>query len=170
MKTVLVTGSSGLIGSEAVQTFDRLGWRVLGVDNNMRRRFFGEAGDTSWNLARLRTETRHFEHHDLDIRNREAIAELFRQARFDLVIHCAAQPSHDLAAKMPFDDFEVNALGTLNLLEATRQHSPEAVCILMSTNKVYGDAPNELPLRELAIVYAKATSEDGRGTDVHVRI
>src|SRR5437773_4793644 len=140
-KTLLVTGSSGLIGSEAVQTFDRLGWRVVGVDNNMRRRFFGEAGDTSWNLARLRTETQHFEHHDLDIRNREAIADLFREGRFDLVIHCAAQPSHDLAAKMPFDDFEVNALGTLNLLEATRQHSPEAVFILMSTNKVYGDAP-----------------------------
>src|SRR5216117_2234563 len=169
-KTLLVTGSSGLIGSEAVQTFDRLGWRVVGVDNNMRRRFFGEAGDTTWNLARLRTETRHFEHHDLDIRNREAIADLFRGTRFDLVIHCAAQPSHDLAAKMPFDDFEVNALGTLNLLEATRQHSPEAVFILMSTNKVYGDAPNELPLRELPLRYDYARPEDWHGIDERCRI
>ena len=99
MKTVLVTGSSGLIGSEAVQSFDRLGWRVLGVDNNMRRHFFGDAGDTTWNLTRLRAEAPHFEHHDLDIRNREAITELFRQTRFDLVIHCAAQPSHDLARR-----------------------------------------------------------------------
>ena len=169
-KTLLVTGSSGLIGSEAVQTFDRLGWRVVGVDNNMRRRFFGEAGDTTWNLARLRTETRHFEPHDLDIRNREAIADLFRGTRFDLVIHCAAQPSHDLAAKMPFDDFEVNALGTLNLLEATRQHSPEAVFILMSTNKVYGDAPNELPLRELPLRYDYARPEDWHGIDERCRI
>ena len=169
-KTLLVTGSSGLIGSEAVQTFDRLGWRVVGVDNNMRRRFFGEAGDTTWNLARLRTETRHFEPHDLDIRNREAIADLFRGTRFDLVIHCAAQPSHDLAAKLPFDDFEVNALGTLNLLEATRQHSPEAVFILMSTNKVYGDAPNELPLTELETRYDYADPKDYNGIDETCRI
>jgi CDP-paratose 2-epimerase len=169
-KRVLVTGSSGLIGSEAVETFDRLGWRVLGVDNNMRRRFFGEAGDTTWNLARLRAATRRFEHHDLDIRARDGLAALFRQHRFDLVIHCAAQPSHDLAAKIPVEDFEVNAVGTLNLLEATRQHCPEAVFILMSTNKVYGDAPNERMLVEHALRWDYARPEDWHGIDESCRI
>ena len=167
---VLVTGSSGLIGSEAVETFDRLGWRVVGVDNNMRRRFFGEGGDTTWNLARLRSTTRRFEHHDLDIRDRDGLGALFRGHRFDLVIHCAAQPSHDLAAKIPIDDFEVNAVGTLNLLEATRQHCPEAVFILMSTNKVYGDAPNERPLVEHPSRWDYARPEDWHGIDETCRI
>ena len=156
---ILVTGSSGLIGSEAVEHFDRQGHEVLGVDNNMRREFFGPAGDTTWNRDRLKSITHHFTAVDLDIRDREKILELFRQHRFDWIIHCAAQPSHDKARDIPFLDFEVNALGTLNLLEATRQHCPEAVFLFMSTNKVYGDAPNEKPLAELATRY------DYRGTE-----
>src|SRR3954468_21102875 len=148
-KTALVTGSSGLIGSEAVAFLDERGWDVHGVDNNMRRDFFGEHGDTTWNLERLRGATRRFEHHDVDIRDRATILQLVAEVRPDLVIHAAAQPSHDLAAKRPFDDFDVNAVGTLNLLEATRRHRPEAVFIHMSTNKVYGDGPNFIKLKEL---------------------
>src|SRR3712207_795054 len=124
-KTALVTGSSGLIGSEAVTFLDGLGWAVHGVDNNMRRAFFGEHGDTTWNPERLREATTRFEHHGLDVRDRDGVARLFAEHRFDLVFHCAAQPSHDLAASRPFDDFEVNATGTLNLLEAARSHCPE---------------------------------------------
>ena len=170
MKTVLVTGSSGLIGSEAVAHYDRLGWAVHGVDNNMRRQFFGEKGDTLWNLARLREVTRHFVHHDLDIRDREGLFRLFRANRFDRIIHCAAQPSHDRARDIPLDDFDVNAVGTLNLLEATRRHSPEAVFLFMSTNKVYGDAPNEVPLVELPARWDYARPEDAAGIDETCRI
>lgn len=147
---LLVTGSSGLIGSEVVSHFCSLGWRVCGVDNNMRADFFGPAGDTRWNTRRLRQAHASFEHRDLDIRNREGIAELLRQLRPDAIVHTAAQPSHDLAASRPFDDFEVNACGTLNLLEAARQHCPQAPFVHMSTNKVYGDAPNGIKLAELA--------------------
>jgi CDP-paratose 2-epimerase len=146
---VLVTGSSGLIGSEAVAFFDRLGFPVTGVDNNMRADFFGPQGDTTANRRRLEDKCRAFQHVTLDIRDRARIDELFRTRRFELVIHAAAQPSHDLAARRPLDDFDVNAVGTLNLLEACRQHAPEAVFILMSTNKVYGDGPNHIPLMEL---------------------
>src|SRR2546426_8608163 len=167
---VLVTGSSGLIGSEAVEHFDRQGHEVVGVDNNMRRVFFGPAGDTLWNLERLKRVTKRFTPAALDIRDRAAIEELFRTHRFDLIVHCAAQPSHDKAREIPLLDFEVNALGTLNLLEATRQHSPEAVFILMSTNKVYGDAPNEIPLRELPMRYDYARPEDWHGIDERCRI
>ncbi|MFL6037109.1 MAG: NAD-dependent epimerase/dehydratase family protein, partial [Gaiellaceae bacterium] len=148
-KTGLVTGSSGLIGSEAVSFLDERGWAVHGIDNNMRRDFFGEHGDTTWNLERLRTSTRNFEHHDADIRDRKAMLELVGELKPDLIIHAAAQPSHDLAASRPFDDFDVNAVGTLNLLEAARRARPEAPFAFLSTNKVYGDAPNELPLVEL---------------------
>jgi CDP-paratose 2-epimerase len=148
-KTALVTGSSGLIGSEAVTFLDERGWTVHGVDNNMRREFFGEHGDTTWNLERLLASTSRFEHHGLDVRDREGVARLFAEHRFDLVFHCAAQPSHDLAASRPFDDFEVNAVATLNLLEAARVHAPESPFVFMSTNKVYGDAPNEVELVEL---------------------
>ena len=157
---VLVTGSSGLIGSEAVEHFDRQGHEVVGVDNNMRRVFFGPAGDTLWNLERLKGVTKRFTHAALDIRDRAAIEELFRTHRFDLIVHCAAQPSHDKAREIPLLDFEVNALWTVNLLEATRQHSPEAVFVFMSTNKVYGDAPNEIPLKELKKRYDYARAED----------
>jgi CDP-paratose 2-epimerase len=166
----LVTGSSGLIGSEAVEHFDRQGHRIVGVDNNQRREFFGPAGDTTWNLERLKRSTRNFRHYALDIRDRTGIMSLFEQNRFDLVIHCAAQPSHDKAKEIPLVDFEVNALGTLNLLEATRQHSPEAVFIMMSTNKVYGDAPNEKPLQELATRYDYADPADFEGIDETCRI
>jgi CDP-paratose 2-epimerase len=164
-KRVLVTGSSGLIGSEAVEHFDRQGHRVIGTDNNMRRVFFGPPGDTTWNLERLKTTSRDFHPYDIDIRDRAKMFDLFKEHRFDLIIHCAAQPSHDKAKEIPFVDFEVNALGTLNLLEATRQYCREAVFILMSTNKVYGDAPNERPLQELPTRYDFARAEDFEGID-----
>ena len=163
MKTVLVTGSSGLIGSEAVEHFDRKGCEVIGVDNNMRRVFFGDAGDTAWNLERLRNSTKNFKHYNADIRDRQALEELFRAHRFDLIIHCAAQPSHDKARDIPILDFEVNALGTVNLLETTRLHCPEAVFVFLSTNKVYGDAPNEIPLKELETRWEYARPEDYDG-------
>lgn len=149
MKKLLVTGSSGLIGSESAAYFDGKGWEVHGVDNNMRREFFGPDGDTTWNLKRLKAATKNFRHHVVDIRDRAAVLELLKTLRPDFVIHCAAQPSHDLAASRPFDDFDVNAVGTMNMLEATRLHAPEAVFCHLSTNKVYGDAPNEIALKEL---------------------
>jgi CDP-paratose 2-epimerase len=167
---ILVTGSSGLIGSEAVEHFDRSGHVVFGIDNNMRQQFFGPAGDTTWRLCHLQKVTRHFTHLDLDIRSREQIFDLFKANRFDLVIHCAAQPSHDRAAYIPLIDFDVNALGTINLLEATRQYCAEAVFICMSTNKVYGDAPNELPLVELETRYDYARPEDHHGISESCRI
>jgi CDP-paratose 2-epimerase len=169
-KKVLVTGSSGLIGSEAVEHFDRQGCEVHGVDNNMRQVFFGDPGDTTWNLERLRGVTKNFIHHNLDIRDRIGLESLFRSHRFDLIVHCAAQPSHDKARDIPILDFEVNALGTLNLLEATRLHCPEAVFVFMSTNKVYGDAPNELPLKELETRWEYAEPENYNGIDENCRI
>jgi CDP-paratose 2-epimerase len=168
---VLVTGSSGLIGSDLVRHFDRRATRVIGVDNNMRADFFGPEGDTRWNLAWLRETCRRFTHVDLDVRDRPGLARLFvREGPFDLVLHCAAQPSHDLAARRPLDDFDVNALGTVNLLENMRQHSPEAVFVLLSTNKVYGDAPNELPLIELETRWDYARPADREGISESMRI
>ena len=167
---ILVTGSSGLIGSEAVVHFDRLGHHVVGVDNNMRRVFFGPAGDTLWNLERLKNVTQRFTPTALDIRDREAISTLFREHRFDLIIHCAAQPSHDKAAAIALLDFEVNAMGTVNLLEAARRHCPEAAFIFMSTNKVYGDAPNERPMRETETRYDYSDPADFDGIDETCRI
>ena len=146
---VLVTGSSGLIGSEAVTFFADKGASVLGIDNNMRADFFGEKGDTTWNRQRLESVCSNFKHESVDIRDRQAILDLFERENFEVIIHAAAQPSHDLAASRPFDDFDVNAVGTLNLLEACRRSTPEAVFIHMSTNKVYGDGPNHVPLEEL---------------------
>ena len=169
-RTVLVTGSSGLIGSEAVEHFDRQGHAVHGLDNNMRRVFFGDPGDTTWNLERLRRVCKNFTHHDADIRDRIALESLFRSQRFDLIVHCAAQPSHDKARDIPILDFEVNALGTVNLLEATRLHCPEAVFVFLSTNKVYGDAPNELPLKELKTRWEYARPEDYDGISESCRI
>ncbi len=145
----LVTGSSGLIGSEVVSHFAAEGHHVYGVDNNMRADFFGPAGDTRWNQRRLEERYPTFRHRELDVRRREAVLACVEELRPDLVVHAAGQPSHDLAASRPFDDFDVNAVGTLNLLEATRRHAPEAVFVFMSTNKVYGDAPNRIPLVEL---------------------
>ena len=167
---VLITGSSGLIGSEAAQFFDARGHDVFGIDNNMRRQFFGPAGDTLWNLERLKNTTKRFRHASTDIRDRASLEELFASERFDLIVHCAAQPSHDKAREIPILDFEVNALGTLNLLEATRQHCPEAVFVFLSTNKVYGDAPNEIPLTELDTRYDYARPEDRAGVNETCRI
>jgi CDP-paratose 2-epimerase len=167
---VLVTGSSGLIGSEAVRHFDDRGARVYGVDNNMRADFFGPQGDTTWNLRRLEATCRRFEHKPLDIRDRTAVLAVIHELQPDLIIHCAAQPSHDLAASRAFDDFDVNAVGTLNLLEATRRHAPEAVFILMSTNKVYGDVPNEFPLVELPTRYDYADPGHRDGIDETCRV
>lgn len=167
---VLVTGSSGLIGSEAVEYYDHLGHEVIGVDNNMRAKFFGASGDTTWNRQRLQGLTQQFTHKDIDIRDRAAIFQLFEEIPFDLIIHCAAQPSHDKACQIPLLDFEVNALGTVNLLEATRQFCPDAVFIHMSTNKVYGDAPNEVPRIELEKRYDYAHAEDYNGISEECRI
>lgn len=174
MKTVLVTGSSGLIGSEAVTYFDRRGWRVVGVDNNMRADFFGPKGDTTWNLNRLRSESKNFHPVTGDIRDRAAMRKLIEDVCPDLIVHAAAQPSHDLAAKRPFDDFDVNAGGTLNLLEATRQARDAARCdpvfVFMSTNKVYGDVPNEMDLVEKQTRWDYARADDYEGVREDMRI
>ncbi len=146
---LLVTGSSGLIGSEVCLYFSQRGAAIHGVDNNQRAAFFGEAGDTRWNQDRLQQCLKDFRHHELDIRDRAGVLSLVEMIRPDVLVHTAAQPSHDLAATIPFDDFDTNAVGTLNLLEAVRRHCPESVFIHMSTNKVYGDAPNRIPLKEL---------------------
>lgn len=167
---MLVTGSSGLIGSEVVTHFDGLGWEVHGVDNNMRADFFGPQGDTRWNQRRLEAVCQNFRHHELDIRDRAGVLRCIAELRPDAVAHTAAQPSHDLAARRPFDDFDVNAVGTLNLLEAVRLHAPDAVFLFMSTNKVYGDAPNELPLKELETRWEYARPEDYNGIREEMRI
>lgn len=167
---VLVTGSSGLIGSEAVSFFHAKGNDVWGIDNNMRQNFFGQEGDTRPNLSRLKEECPGFVPLDHDIRDREVMLRKVEEIAPDLLIHCAAQPSHDLAAKRPLDDFDVNATGTLNLLEACRRHCPEAVFLLMSTNKVYGDAPNELPLVEMETRWEYARPVDYQGISEDCRI
>ncbi len=149
MKKLLVTGSSGLIGSEIVRNFDAKGYQTIGVDNNMRADFFGKNGDTRWNQKKLLEECRNFSHYELDIRDRSAVLKMMEEIKPDYIAHTAAQPSHDLAASRPFDDFDVNAVGTINMLEAARQHVPEAPFAHLSTNKVYGDAPNYLNLKEL---------------------
>ena len=149
MLKLLVTGSSGLIGSEVCLHFASLGWEIHGVDNNQRAVFFGSQGDTRWNQQRLQTVIKGFVHHEVDIRDRQGVLNLIDSLRPDAIVHTAAQPSHDLAAKIPFDDFDTNAVGTLNLLEATRQFTPNAPFVHLSTNKVYGDAPNEIPMLEL---------------------
>jgi len=146
---LLVTGSNGLVGSEVCAYFDRLGWEIHGIDNNQRAVFFGPEADTRCNQARLQATLARFTHHEMDVRDRAGILRLVRELRPDAVVHCAAQPSHNRAAEIPFDDFDTNAVGTLNLLEATRQYACEAPFVLMSTNKVYGDTPNRIPLREL---------------------
>lgn len=167
MKTILVTGSSGLIGSEVSLHFARRGCRINGVDNNQRAVFFGSQGDNRWNQARLAEAIPGFTHHELDIRDRQGILDLVSQIRPDAIIHTAAQPSHDRAAAIPFEDFDTNAAGTLNLLEAARRHCPESPFIHMSTNKVYGDGPNTLPLVELDTRwdYADAAFAEGISED-----
>ncbi len=170
IKNLLVTGSGGLIGSEAVSYFEKQGYHVLGIDNNMRADFFGPSGDTTWNLQRLANETSHFEQFTLDIRDRASIIEFFKEHRPKAIIHCAAQPSHDLAKDRPFDDFDVNAVGTLNLLESTRRFAKDSPFIYMSTNKVYGDAPNEITLIEKEKRYDYARPEDYQGISETCRI
>ena len=151
MSIVLITGAAGLIGSEAVEHFSGKGMHVVGVDNDMRRVFFGDEASTVWNRDRLtRTLGSSYTHVDLDIRDRPGIDGLFSRygREITVVIHAAAQPSHDWAAREPLVDFDINAVGTINLLEATRTHCPDAVFVFLSTNKVYGDTPNRLPFVE----------------------
>lgn len=167
---ILVTGSSGLIGSEAVLFFDGLGHSVIGVDNNMRRTFFGPVGDTKWNEQRVLARTRDFRSVNIDVRDRAQVTALVAAEKFDAVIHCAAQPSHDKAGEIPLLDFEVNAIGTVNLLEACRQHCREAAFVFMSTNKVYGDAPNEIPLTERPKRWDYANAADYQGVSENCRI
>jgi len=147
----IVTGSAGLIGSEAVRHFASLGLDIVGIDNDMRREFFGAEASTAWNVAQLTGELgEKYQHVHADIRDRDAVADVFRRYGRDVavVIHTAAQPSHDWAVRDPFADFDINAVGTLNLLQNTREHCIEAPFIFTSTNKVYGDRPNSLPLVE----------------------
>lgn len=151
MSVVIITGSAGLIGSEAASFFADLGFDVVGIDNDMRRVFFGDKASTVWNRRRLeRVLGPKYRHVDADIRNHEVIARIFKQygSTIKLVIHAAAQPSHDWAARDPITDFTINANGTINVLEATRHYAPNAVFVFTSTNKVYGNTPNRLPLIE----------------------
>ena len=148
MKTILVTGSSGLIGSEVSLFFASQGCSIHGVDNNQRAVFFGPQGDTRWNQDRLKKAIPDYTHHELDIRDRAGVLDLVASIKPECIIHTAAQPSHDRAAAIPFDDFDTNAVGTLNLLEAARRACPESPFVHMSTNKVYGDRPNSIALQE----------------------
>jgi CDP-paratose 2-epimerase len=149
----LITGSCGLIGSEASLFFAEGGFRIVGIDNNQRAVFFGPEGDTTGTLEVLHSRIKGYRHENFDIRDRPAVLTLVKEIRPSLIIHTAAQPSHDRAAAIPFVDFEVNALGTLHLLEAARRYCPEAPFIHMSTNKVYGDRPNSIPMKELSTRY-----------------
>lgn len=150
---ILVTGSSGLIGSEVCIHFANSGHKIYGLDNNQRAVFFGPQGDTRWNQKRLEDTLKNYEHFEIDIRNRQGILDLIKQLRPDAIVHTAAQPSHDRAAAIPFEDFDTNAVGTHNLLEAVRRFCPESPFIHMSTNKVYGDAPNSISMEELPTRY-----------------
>ncbi len=164
-KICLVTGSSGLIGSEVCAFFHARGFAIHGIDNNQRAVFFGSQGDTRWNQRRLEDTLAGFRHHELDMRDRPGILALLRELRPQAIIHTAAQPSHDRAAAIPFDDFDTNAVGTLNLLEAARQACPETPFIHMSTNKVYGDRPNTIPLKELPTRWEYADPAYAHGID-----
>jgi CDP-paratose 2-epimerase len=149
MSTAVVTGSGGLVGSETVRFLHDQGMDVIGIDNNLREYFFGPDGSTRWQSMELEQSLSRYRHFDLDIRDQESIFRLFQGERdVSLIVHCAAQPSHDWSAREPMTDFTINALGTMVLLEATRRFAPDAVFIFVSTNKVYGDTPNFLPLVE----------------------
>lgn len=170
MNSILVTGSGGLIGSEVAAFFSAKGWRVHGLENNMRADFFGPAGDTRWNQRRLVERYKTFSHHEFDLRDRVGVETLVKKIRPNAIVNCAAQPSHDLAASRPFDDFDINAVGTLNLLEAARRHSPDAPFVHLSTNKVYGDAPNEIALIEYETRWDYADPEFADGIPETFRI
>lgn len=167
---ILITGSSGLIGSEAVKYFGLKGHKIFGIDNNLRKYFFGENGDTTWNLKRLSKLPIDFTHYDIDIRDRNKINETIKNIKPDAIIHCAAQPSHDLAAKIPFDDFDTNAVGTINLLESVRNICKESPFVFLSTNKVYGDAPNEIELIETDTRWEYKDIKYQNGIDETMRI
>ena len=167
---LLVTGSSGLIGSEVCMHFSELGWEIHGIDNDQRAVFFGPQGDTRWNQERLQRLIPGFVHHEMDIRDREGVIRLVSEIRPDAIVHTAAQPSHDRAAEIPFDDFDTNAVGTLNMLEATRRYRLDIPFLHMSTNKVYGDAPNEIPVKELATRWEYADKTYLRGISETFRI
>ncbi len=150
MSIVIITGSTGLVGSETVNFFSDKGFDVVGIDNNLRKFFFGNDGSTSWIKNKLLKRNKKFKNHNLDIRNRSGIEKIFKKYKknISLVVHCAAQPSHDYGKNFPEIDFSVNATGTLNLLEATKKYCPNSPFIFMSTNKVYGDNPNKLNIVE----------------------
>jgi CDP-paratose 2-epimerase len=167
-KTALVTGSGGLIGSACVRALGRRGWAVTGVDNDLRAWFFGPGGSTAATVRELAGEFPTYEHVALDLRDREGVRALVARLRPALIIHTAAQPSHDKAAAIPFEDFDVNAVGTLNLLQAARESAPQSPFCFTSTNKVYGDRPNQLPLKELATRWEYADGRDGIGEDMSV--
>ena len=167
---ILVTGSNGLIGSEIVSHFAEQWHAIHGIDNNMRADLFGPSGDTRWNQKRLIEKYKNFRHHELDIRNRPDVLKIVKEISPDVIVHTAAQPSHDLAASRPFDDFDINAVGTLNLLEVFRQFVPDAVFVYLSTNKVYGDAPNEIKLMELEKRWEYADPIYENGIDENFRI
>jgi CDP-paratose 2-epimerase len=170
IKNILITGAGGLIGSEAVDYYCSQGFKVYGIDNNQRQVFFGEKGSTLSRLNQLQTQYPSFENFSIDIRDKDAILELFKTIKFDVVIHTAAQPSHDRAADIPFADFETNANGTLHLLEAVRQTNKDCVFIHMSTNKVYGDRPNTLELIELPTRYDYYSAEYQNGINENFSI
>ncbi len=169
-KKLLVTGSSGLIGSEVCSYFSKLGWEIHGIDNNQRAVFFGTLGDNRWNQKRLEKELTNFYHHEIDIRNRELILKFIEELKPNACVHTAAQPSHDRAANIPFEDFDTNAVGTFNLLEAFRRFAPESPFVHMSTNKVYGDAPNDIALVELDTRWDYADPIYSNGIPEHFRI
>jgi CDP-paratose 2-epimerase len=148
-KAILVTGSNGLIGSEVCLYFAARGFEVSGIDNNQRAAYFGPQGDTRWNQSRLQEAIRNFHHCEVDVRDRARIEQTVKDVCPSIIVHAAAQPSHGLAVSMPFEDFDTNAVGTLNMLEAARRHCPESPFVYLSTNKVYGDGPNTIRLKEL---------------------
>lgn len=169
-KTLLITGHCGLIGSEVAVFFHRLGFRIHGVDNNQRAVFFGPQGDIRWNQQKLSIDCQGIIHHEIDIRDRAGILELIKTVKPSVIVHAAAQPSHDRAADIPFDDFDTNATGTLNLLEAARRYSPEAPFIHLSTNKVYGSRPNFIPLTELETRWEYCDPAFSNGIDENLPI
>lgn len=170
MKRLLVTGSCGLIGSEVVSFFCNTGWLVYGMDNNMRADFFGPTGGTLWNRNRLIRDFKNYSHNDIDVRDREAVSYAIRDIQPNAIVHAAAQPSHDLSAFRPLDDFDVNAGGTLSVLDAARTWVPDSPFIHMSTNKVYGDAPNEIDLVELDTRWDYKSVEFHNGIDESMRV
>ncbi|QWD76422.1 NAD-dependent epimerase/dehydratase family protein [Polynucleobacter sp. MWH-UH24A] len=169
-KSILITGSSGLIGGEVLAYFAKLGFDIHGVDNDMRAQFFGPSGSTAWNRERLKSIFKNFHHYEIDIRDRNRINALIDEVRPNVIIHAAAQPSHDRAAEIPFDDFDTNAVGTMNILEACRKYCTDSPFIHLSTNKVYGDAPNNLKLIEKESRWDFADPEYHFGISEHFSI